>query len=237
MPEIVPGQGEATSVKVYGIVDIVICLDTTGSMSGVIKSVQANIGKGLVEELDKKMTKQQGKLDWRGRVIGFGDMNCKDKMYEGTFTKDAQKLAKEIADIPRTGGGDEPESSLDALYLAAQSEWRKGPVHKVIILFTDAPPLATMHESIVGSGPRDVGRIIEELTKNRIKLFLYGQNSDSYDLLESIPKASIQTWPGSDVSSKLDKMDFAKEFEVMAATISIEALEIADKGDLPTKSL
>ena len=73
--------------------------------------------------------------------------------------------------------------------------------------------------------------------ENRIKLFLYGSDSDIYNQLESIPKAAIQTWAASDVHGKLDKMDFAKEFEVMASTISIEALELADKGDLPLKSL
>ena len=230
MAEIQPAPGK-TEVKVYGIVDLVICLDTTGSMNGVIKAVQENIAKALVEELDNNMTKQQGKLDWRGRVIGYGDRTIGNAIYEGNFTQDAEKLATEIKNIPRTSGSYEnPESSLDALFLASQSKWRQGPVHKVVILFTDEPTHATLHLDTVSSGSRDVNRIIEEFTRNRIKLFLYGHESKTYDMLEAIPRASIQTWPAVEIHSRLDKMNFATEFEVMAATISMEAVDIAQKG-------
>ena len=236
MPEIKPQAG-ATDVKMYGYVDFVICLDTTGSMSDVIKNVTNNIADSLIKNMDSKMTKNQSQLDWRGRIIGFGDINCDEPIYEGTFTSNADQLVRELASIPSTGGGDEPESSLDALYLAAQSPWRTDtPVHKVVILFTDATPHAEIHAKTVSSGPRDVARINEEYTKNRIKLFLYGRQHEIYEKLESIPRAQINLWPSPEIFKQLDKMDFSKEFEIMAATISTESAELNKGAALPTKS-
>lgn len=237
MSDIQPQPGK-TKIRVYGIVDLVLCLDTTGSMSGVIMAVQENIAKSLVEALDRKMTKQQGKLDWRGRVIGYGDRTIGDKIYEGKFMNNAAMLAAEIKSIPRTSGsGSAPESSLDALYLASQSNWRQGPTHKVVILFTDEPTHTVLHAETVSSGNRDVNRIIEDFTKKRIKLFLYGHTSDTYDALETIPKANIQTWPQSEIHGKLGKMNFSREFDVMATTISMAAFDAATTGHLPIESL
>ena len=237
MPEIKPQAG-ATDVKMYGFVDFVVCLDTTGSMNSIIENVKQHITDSLIKEMNSKMAKNQSKLEWRGRILGFGDVEYHDEpFYEGTFTNDEQQLTRELQHIPRTGYSvDVPESSLDALYLAARSPWRKDvPVHKVVILFTDAAP-KEIHAKTCQDGPRDAQKIIDEYTKRKIKLFLYGPRHEFFERLETISRATINLWSATEVYDQLDKMDFSKEFEIMAATISTESAELNKGAALPTKS-
>jgi hypothetical protein len=228
-------QVSVATGKSYGFVDIAIVLDTTGSMSGVIEAVKSNIATRLIGEMKTQMAKNQTKLDWRGRVIGYGDVKIGEVISENAFSSQEGDLVDQLMNLPRTGGGDEPESALDALMIAAKSPWRSGPAHKVLILLTDATTHSQMEQKTVPSGPRDVDKLIEVITGERIKLFLYGQQCDTFVQLKRIPKASIALWPESEINDALPGLDFAKEFEIMAKTISTEAMDLA-AAPLPSKT-
>ena len=234
MPEI-KQIDSSVAAKSYGYVDIVVALDTTGSMSGIINAVQRNIAAKLIGELKKQMAKSQSMLAWRGRVIGYGDVKIGEPITGNPFTDQESVLVDQIMNIPPTGGGDEPESALDALMVATRSDWREGPVHKVVVLITDATTHPQMEPSTVSSGPRDVAFLREEMIKQRIKLFLYGQECLSYVELKRLPKASIALWPASEIYDALPTLDFAKEFEVMAKTISDAVVDLA-AAPLPSKT-
>ncbi len=232
MPEIRPQTPIA--IKQYGRVDIVICIDTTGSMSEVIEAVKSNIATHLIGNLKSQMAKNQSPLEWRGRVIGYGDLNEGEPIFESDFTNDESMLADTIMNIPRTGGGDLPESTLDALIVASNSLWRTDvSAHRIVILFTDAPPLPEMHPNTMPTGPRDVDEVISKLTAQKVKLFLYGPDDPNFTKLNLVPKAAITLFPPDKIYDNLQGIiDFSKEFKQMAATISGEML-----NSLPSASM
>jgi molecular chaperone DnaK len=117
-------------------VNVVFLIDTTGSMDTYINGVKdramefASIlaSKGAVYKLG---------------LIGFGDLGEKEKPSVYNFTDDVSKFQKQVKNIPRTYGGDIPESSLDALEtgvdLLNASRGDEG-ARNIFILITDAPP-------------------------------------------------------------------------------------------------
>lgn len=116
--------------------NIVFIIDTTGSMTGAIDSV-----KERVESFADKLA--QKKIICNLGLIGFGDLLIGEEPTVYDFTKDVAKFKAQVAGIPRTEGGDLPESALDALETGlskfCSSEDRKGE-RSIFVLFTDAPP-------------------------------------------------------------------------------------------------
>jgi len=112
--------------------DIVFCLDTTGSMSAMIEGLKATAVKFAGEVADAV-------IDYRLGLIGFGDLFIKEEMSVYPLTDDVHVFQKRVQDIPRTGGGDIPESALEAVKEAMDFKFRP-KAQKIVILITDAPP-------------------------------------------------------------------------------------------------
>lgn len=130
-------------------VDVVMCIDATGSMGGIINTVKRNaiefydLFKGSCEEegiLLSKLTTQ---------VFAFRDKNVDgDTWIESSKT---YLLPEERGDFDNfvnhlyaDGGGDTPESGLEALNFAFdKTDWGidDGYHRQVVILWTDAPYL------------------------------------------------------------------------------------------------
>lgn len=163
-------------------VDIVLCIDVTGSMSPVLEKVK----KGALsfhQRLESVMVKRDmamGRL--RLRVIAFRDFGADgDRSIERTPFLELPQQVVEFKDfvnaLKATGGGDAPESGLEALALAVQSPWsreeRGGAERHIVVMFTDAAahplgkhtpgwqraPLASRTRSWLGRrrGARDAG--------------------------------------------------------------------------------
>jgi Mg-chelatase subunit ChlD len=118
------------------VANIVFIIDTTGSMTGAIESVQDRV-KAFADKLEHK------KISCNLGLIGFGDVLINEEPTVYSFTKDVAKFKTQVADIPRTGGGDIPESSLDALETALSkfcSSRERREEKSIFILVTDAPP-------------------------------------------------------------------------------------------------
>lgn len=117
-------------------VNVVFLIDTTGSMDTYINGVKDR----AIEFSDILSSKG---TDFKLGLIGFGDLNEKEKPSVYNFTQDVKKFQKQVKNIPRTYGGDIPESSLDALEtgvtLLESSKVDLG-AKNIFILITDAPP-------------------------------------------------------------------------------------------------
>jgi len=115
-------------------VNIVFLIDTTGSMDTYINGVKdrAIEFSGILNE--------KGAAFMLG-LIGFGDLGEKEKPSVYNFTDDVAKFQKQVKNIPRTYGGDIPESSLDALEtgVALLKSSKTAPGRNIFILITDAP--------------------------------------------------------------------------------------------------
>ena len=127
-------------------VDIVMCIDATGSMDAIIDEVKNNaltLYQRFVEEMGKK-SKSVAQL--RIKVIAFRDFAVdSEPLVESDFfvlNEDggAEALYAFMDTIVASGGGDLPENSLEALAVAFKSDWvRTGSIRRhVVMMFTDA---------------------------------------------------------------------------------------------------
>lgn len=138
--------------KVKGVVDLVFLMDITGSMQDCIDALKSNI-KAFFDSLTRDEANGAPIRDWRAKVVGFRDYSYdKEKWLENNpWRRDVGALYTDIDSLKAKGGGDEPESLLDALLvlldageLTAQEnedadKWR--PRHaaaRAIVVFTDA---------------------------------------------------------------------------------------------------
>lgn len=153
-------------------VDIVLCIDTTGSMGSILEQVKRN-ALSFHSQLESAMeSKGRSISQLRLKVIGFRDFadRADDAIRETdflTFPDQSPDFDSFVKDLRAKGGGDAPESGLEALALAIGSEWERGLDRRrhVIVVFTDAPahPLGTPKQVRATGYPQSVPRSMEEL--------------------------------------------------------------------------
>ncbi len=131
-----------------GAVDIVFAIDSTGSMGGELADVRATIG-------DFAAAMEASGFDYALGGITFGDGENVwdfDPSTPGVYdlTTDIAEFETKLAGVGASGGGDGPETAMDAIYNAATMyNWRPYAIH-IIIMFTDIRYCTTDYPS--GSG-------------------------------------------------------------------------------------
>jgi hypothetical protein len=126
-------------------VDLVLCIDKTGSMSPVMDLVKRNALR-LHDDLKIKLNeKHKAVSQLRIRIIAFGDIYAdKDQWLRSseffTLPAAAENFKGFISEITPEGGGDEPENGLEALALAIKSPWTSEGHRRrhVVVVWTDA---------------------------------------------------------------------------------------------------
>lgn len=153
-------------------VDIVFCIDVTGSMSPVIDAVKENVRSFHSLLGDAMAEKGKAISQLRVRVIAYRDFadNPSDALERTDFlTLPDQQGAFEsfVKRLRAMGGGDEPESGLEALSVAIDSAWERGQDRRrhVIALFTDASahPLDGSTARSAATYPQSIPATIDEL--------------------------------------------------------------------------
>ena len=135
----------ASNVDIDTNVDIVFAIDATESMQPLIDKVKS-LTLSFREELEKGLKENRRIIkNLRIKVIVFRDYYVDDKyaMEESQFfilPEEKQEFYNFVSQIKAGGGGDEPESGLEALALALRSDFVKdGDKNRhLIVLFTDA---------------------------------------------------------------------------------------------------
>ena len=158
---LIPKYGNSTDQVIYDTtiksfttgensltVDVVMCIDVTGSMSGIINTVKNNAI--AFYDLFKESCEEEG-IELTGlnsQVIAFRDKNVDSKWLESSATyslpDQKEKFNEFVNSLSASGGGDAPESGLEALNMAFdKTDWGvdDGYHRQVIILWTDAPYL------------------------------------------------------------------------------------------------
>jgi hypothetical protein len=126
-------------------VDLVLCIDKTGSMSPVINYVKEN-ARRLHGDLKIKLDEKHKTVSQlRVRVIAFGDVYADKEQWllASEFFKlpaDASTFKSFVDEIAAEGGGDEPENGLEAIALAIKSDWTSEGHRRrhVVVMWTDA---------------------------------------------------------------------------------------------------
>ncbi|HEX9337980.1 MAG TPA: vWA domain-containing protein [Pseudonocardiaceae bacterium] len=139
-------QNQHTPASLKYAVDIVLCIDATSSMGPMLTNVMHSalaFPSRLAEEM---ASKGRGISSLRLKVIAFRDFGdrAEDALAVSRFFPVPQELGDfetTVRGLQARGGGDVPESSLEALAVAMASDWETGLDRRrhVIVLFTDAP--------------------------------------------------------------------------------------------------
>lgn len=161
----------ASNYKITYNVDMVFCIDATGSMDGIINMVKKN-ALNLYSDVMSHMAKKNKHIDQlRVRIVAFRDYlaDGDDAMLVTDFfnlPQQAEDFENCVKSIEAFGGGDDPEDGLEALAYAIKSKWNTEGMKKrqVIVVWSDA----ATHELGFGrsepSYPANMARDFTELT-------------------------------------------------------------------------
>ena len=186
--------------RVKGVVDVVFLIDVTGSMSHCIEALKSNIKAFVRTMTERGGPNDEGPLvkDFRIKIVGYRDAVCDPNWFvEHPFTSSVDDAILNIGSLTAEGGGDEPESLLDALHkVCSMSETDGGEPHepgkwrfryaatRVVIIFTDATFHPTMsYPEGHGGGVSDVENLA--VTKNVIIEF-FAPDLDCFAEIQAI---------------------------------------------------
>lgn len=195
--------------------DIMFVLDCTGSMQGeidairdamvsfteTIKSDGVRVRVGLVEFRDRLINEEHRALKFAGEV----------------FTDNPDLFRQQVTPLKAGGGGDEPESSLDALMLALQQPFSPD-AQKVIVLVTDAPPHIPDKET------KDIETVVNKIGEvglEQLYLVIRVKNSENkiyLKLLEKTRGLAFDLGQGDDFRQRTE--DFKRTLMNLGKTIS-----------------
>ena len=245
-----PAAAPQTRAKTKGVADVVFLIDVSGSMAPIIDALRKNI-EAFVDSLGSGGANNAAPVrDWRGKVVGYRDIEATAEGLEWIedhpFVRDAAALKAQLASLTAQGGGDEPESLLDALYKVAtmeatpkgvQSEdsnkWRyRSDAARVVVVFTDASFKETMSiPEAKGGSLQDVANLV---MANRIILSLFAPNFEGYDRLSQIDKSEweVVEYEGLNAQEALQKFtgdpaNFRTTLKQLAASVSRSAETVA----------
>jgi hypothetical protein len=127
-------------------VDIVFCIDVTGSMTPILDAVKAN-ALGFYDDVQTNLT-EKGKnvAQLRVRVVAFRDFVADgdaaiDESPFYALPEERGGFSEFVNGLIAQGGGDAPENGLDAVALAINSPWTTvgDRRRQVIVVWTDQP--------------------------------------------------------------------------------------------------
>ena len=246
-----PAAAPQVRAKTKGVADVVFLIDVSGSMAPIIDALRKNI-EAFVDSLSSGGANNAAPVrDWRGKVVGYRDIEAASSegiewIEDHPFVRDTAALKAQLASLQAQGGGDEPESLLDALYKIAtmeatpkgsQSEdpdkWRyRSDAARVVVVFTDASFKETMTiPEAKGGSLQDVANVV---MANRIILSLFAPNFEGYDRLSQIDKSEweVVEYEGLNAQEALQKFtgdpaNFRTTLKQLAASVSRSAETVA----------
>ena len=153
-------------------VDMVFCIDATGSMGGFLDMVKSNAINFYRDMTNAMSAKKKTVEQLRVRVIAFRDYiaDGNDAMLVTDFFKlpeQSEDFEKCIRSIEAFGGGDDPEDGLEALGYAIKSKWTTEGMKKrqVIVVWTDADTHELGFGRSAANYPSKMAANFDELTR------------------------------------------------------------------------
>jgi hypothetical protein len=123
--------------------DVFVVIDVTQSMDKLIEGLQHGIGAFAAHMRANNINFRVGAIAFRDLWIGQGPELLKFPGEKAgtldSFTSDDVQFAREVSHLRAFGGGDAPESTLDAVIDACGQQFRPGAT-KVLLVITDNPP-------------------------------------------------------------------------------------------------
>ena len=167
--------------------DVFFVLDVTSSMQEFINGVRDGIS-GFAT------TMRANKIDFRIGLLAFRDKTIDAVPFDllqfdgQSFTTDVPEFKRQVGRLVSMGGGDLPESSLEAVDMACRQPFRKGAT-KVLLLITDAAPKVTPGQDMdqtfaqMLAGVRKTAEVVKEKDIDAVHLVVRSEHREIYQPL------------------------------------------------------
>lgn len=215
--------------------DILFCMDASGSMEHIFKSVSKHVNK-LVDSLKSDLQRTWDvRFDFlaysdtgggmrfqtvnNGGVHVINDLYGKKSLQETNgqqenktfFTRDINKFKDALNDIKCFGD----EASGVALDVCADFPFRDAATcHRVIVLLTDEPIRTGTHITETENKILDIAKKLQD---RRIALFMVTPDCPTYDELSQTDRCEWIV----DNSGSLENVDFSKLMETIGKSVSV----------------
>ncbi|MBQ7437157.1 MAG: VWA domain-containing protein [Oscillospiraceae bacterium] len=212
-------------------VDIVMCIDVTGSMKGILNTVKQN-ALNFQEDLKALMVKKGKKIDkLRIKVIAFRDYLADGDNAMATtrfynMPEDKEKFKDVIWSLKPDGGGDDPEDGLEALAYAIKSDWTKDGDKRrhVIVVWTDT----STHELGFGKNypryPKGMAKDFNELTtwwdqmnRESKRLLIYAPDAEYWNTISDCWDNTVHVF--TEIDNGLEEYEYSEILNLIANTI------------------
>ena len=218
-----------------GIVDVVFCLDASGSMAPCIDGVRRHIGaflNGLVGDANRKIDCRLDFLahscDESGSLIRSSSLRREGLELIGAlygqksdsgafFTTDPFEMMAALNRVSVYGD----EAMLVALDMCLDFPWRpRTGCHRVVVLLTDEP----LESNAEARRQRKmIGKMIDKIHALGVMLFLVGPKSAAFNELAEADKSQYQQV--AQAHDGLGSLDFARVLSHIGKSVSVAALQ------------
>ena len=196
-------------------VDIVFILDCTESMGAEIDGIR-DVIISFVKILNQAgLAIRVGLIEFRDRLI---NEEHRALLFDGEpFTSDPFVFQREAMALKAFGGGDNPESSLDAVLLALRQPFDTR-AQRILVLITDAPPHIPDREA------RSIEEVAEAVRRAMISQFYLiipvreAQNQIYLHLCQGTRGIAFDLGNGNDFKQRAE--DFKRTLLSLGKTIS-----------------
>jgi len=201
-----------------GKLDLIFIIDTSGSMRDNIRGIRAYTADLL------NILRDEG-YDLGLGLVTFADVRIERVKTRG-ITTDLEEFKNWLFKLQTEGGGDQPESTYEAIIAAIRKidyRWFSRPY---FILATDAP----MHDKdIDGESEYSLDRIIEILRKKNIRMNVLGID---YLPLKQLAWGTGGEWfriPGTGYTENLPQKPTDRSFAWLQGLCSIEGGKLRER--------
>lgn len=218
-------------------IDIVFCIDGTGSMSPCINNVKNN-ARRFYTDFAKAMTDIGSEIDMmRIKIIVFRDYKSEGSktIVESQFfelpTED-KEFSEYLDGIEAEGGCGEDANGLEALYRAMMSDFSTGSKDRqVIVLFADTTAIPLRKRARYYEYPKDMvdnKGLLEtwmcsqkhpsKLRERNKRLVMFAPKGSCYEAMKQRYNRSV--FEPVQIHSGLDDISFADIIKIIAASAS-----------------
>jgi hypothetical protein len=222
-----------TSTK--GVVDVVFCLDASGSMAPCIGAVRKNLDVFMTALGGDANRKMDCRIDFlahscgedgglvRSVSLNRSGVELITALYgqapkpEAFFTADREAVRRALARLDVYGD----EAMLIALDMALDFPWRpQVGCHRVVVLLTDEPLEAN---AVWPMQQVKLDAVIDKVQKLGVKLYIVGPASPGLDTLAEADKCIYQK--SSQTHDGLGSIDFSKVLQQIGKSVSASMLQ------------